>query len=240
MEDGAPIMKIGIIIVCRYDSKRLRGKILKNIQGKEVLIYIYERLKKVSFSNDIVVATSRESDDDEIAGFCDEHKINCFRGSKKDVSDRILHCAEEYDFDYFVRICGDNIFADYKLIDKMVKIAIENKYNFVSNLKNRTFPEGISVEILKTEFFKKIVRFFKTTEEKEHVTLYLYNHESEMKGFRYFYNDFCPEAKNIKLSLDDTNDLDFITTIIKNMKKKHTEYLLKDIYELSKGIMAVK
>ena len=37
-------MKIGIIILCRYDSNRLPGKILKRINGKPVLNYIIERL----------------------------------------------------------------------------------------------------------------------------------------------------------------------------------------------------
>ncbi|UCH12239.1 MAG: hypothetical protein JSW18_05345 [Candidatus Omnitrophota bacterium] len=228
--------EVGIIILCRYNSNRLPGKILMKIRGKEVLGYINERLSRVTSAKDIVVATSLEQDDDAIVDFCKRHKIKYFRGSKNDVARRILRCAEEYNFDYFVRICGDNVFIDYRLLDKMINIAIDGNYNFVSNLKGKTFPAGISIEILKTQFYKRIISRFKTADEKEHVTLYLCNHESEIGPHYYLYNDVCPESKTIKLSLDDINDLIFLKRIVKKMDKDHTEYLLKDIYEVSKDI----
>jgi len=103
-------------------------------------------------------------------------------------------------------------------------------------LKKRTFPAGISIEILKTEFFKRIISRFKTSEQREHVTLYLYEHESEVGKNYYFYNNICPEAKNIKLAVDDINDLNFIDKIVEKMDKHHTEYLLNDIYKLTKEI----
>jgi spore coat polysaccharide biosynthesis protein SpsF len=229
-------VKVGIVITCRYNSNRLPGKILMKIEGKEVLGYINERLLHVTSAKDIIVATSIEQDDDLIVDFCKSHRIKYYRGHKNDVAQRILECAVKHNFDYFVRICGDNIFTDYNLLDKMINIAIAGNYNFVSNLKGRTFPAGISIEILKTEFFRNIILRYKTSEQKEHVTLYLYDHELEIDSHYYFYNNICPEARSIKLALDDMNDLRFINKIIKEMDKDHTEYLMKDIYELSKKV----
>jgi len=228
------MVKVGIIIPCRYNSNRLPGKILIKIAGKEVLSYIIERLSYVTSAQDIVVATSVEQDDDPIVDFCEKYKVKYFRGPKKDVSRRVVECAEENGFDYFVRICGDSIFVDYALLDEMISIALNGNYTFVSNVKGRTFPEGISVEILKTEFYKEIVSRFETVEQKEHVTLYLYNHESEIGNHFYLYNNICPEAKGVKLALDNTDDLTFISKIVEKMDRDHTRYLLKDIYNLSK------
>ena len=229
-------VKVGIVITCRYNSNRLPGKILMKIEGKEVLGYINERLSHVTSANDIIVATSIEQDDDIIVDFCKSNGIKYYRGHKDDVAQRILECAVKHNFDYFARICGDNIFTDYDLLDKMINIAITGNYNLVSNLKGRTFPAGISIEILKTEFFRNIILRYKTSEQKEHVTLYLYDHELEIDSHYYFYNNICPEARSIKLALDDMNDLRFINKIIKEMDKDHTEYLMKDIYELSKKV----
>jgi len=232
-------VKVGIVITCRYNSNRLPGKILMKIEGKEVLGYINERLSHVTLANDIIVATSIEQDDDIIVDFCKSNGIKYYRGHKDDVAQRILECAVKHNFDYFARICGDNIFTDYDLLDKMINIAITGNYNLVSNLKGRTFPAGISIEILKTEFFRNIILRYKTSEQKEHVTLYLYDHELEIGSHYYFYNNICPEARSIKLALDDMNDLSFINKIIKKMDKDHTEYLMKDIYDLSKEILAI-
>ena len=123
-------MKIGLIILCRYNSSRLPGKILKQINGKEILTYIYERLLLSNYSNQIVVATSNNSDDDIIEEFCKTNQINCYRGSKDNVAQRFLDCATAFRFDYAVRINGDNILLDSHLIDKLVEISLkENTKN---------------------------------------------------------------------------------------------------------------
>ena len=54
--------KIGAVILCRYNSTRLPGKVLIKIAGKEALGYVYERLLKVMPSENIVVETSEAND----------------------------------------------------------------------------------------------------------------------------------------------------------------------------------
>ena len=66
-------MRVGIIVVCRYDSTRLPGKVLRQIEAKPVLSYIFERVKKVSKACDVVVATSNEKSEDPIEEFCQQN-----------------------------------------------------------------------------------------------------------------------------------------------------------------------
>ncbi len=231
--------RVGVIVLCRYDSNRLPGKILKKIKGKEILGYVCERLSLTTKADGIVVATSVEENDDIIIDFCERHNINYFRGSKNNVAERIVQCAKEYNFDYFVRICGDNVFTDYKLVDEMIGIAVQGDYDFVSNIKGRTFPPGISVEILKTDFYEKLVPNFKTAEHKEHVTMYLYENESEAGKHHFVYCEADPDVASVKLVLDDDNNFRFIKSIIENMDKDHTRYLFNDICELSREISNV-
>ena len=47
--------KVGIIIEARVNSQRLFGKVLKKIKGKATLELMIERLKSVSFLNDIII-----------------------------------------------------------------------------------------------------------------------------------------------------------------------------------------
>ena len=58
--------KLGCIIFARYDSKRLRGKVLKNVCNKPLLEIIYLRLTKVFSKDNIVIATSKDKEDKEI------------------------------------------------------------------------------------------------------------------------------------------------------------------------------
>ena len=50
--------KIVAIIQARYNSFRLRGKILKKIVGYPSIELVYKRLKKSTLLNEIIIATS--------------------------------------------------------------------------------------------------------------------------------------------------------------------------------------
>jgi len=225
---NATAAKIGVIILSRYNSARLPGKALIKIAGKEVLGYVYERLLCVMAPEDIVVATSEEKDDQAIVDYCAARKMNYFRGPKDNVAQRFLLCGQKFHFDYLIRICGDNILLDHALFARMVKIALEGQYDLVSNAKNRTFPRGISVEIVKRSFYEQAIKQMTAKEDQEHVTSYLYRHE-DLGRYFFVYNKEHPKMKDIKLALDDADDLRFLTKIIMAMGQDHCTYALKDI-----------
>ena len=120
-------MKIGIIVLCRYNSSRLPGKILLKISGKTILQHIIDRLLCVKGGYPICVATSSEIDDKPIIDYCKGNNIKFFDGSKKNVASRFLNCAKANNFDYATRINGDNLFTDPLIIEDMINIAKTNK-----------------------------------------------------------------------------------------------------------------
>lgn len=224
-------MNIGFVILCRYNSSRLPGKILKKISGKPILMYIIERLIQVIPIENIVVATSTEESDNPIAEYCKENQINVFRGSLNNVALRFLKCAEKYNFDYTTRINGDNIFVDIQTLKEMCKLAESRKYDFISNVKNRTFPKGMSIEIIRTSFLKEGFKNFNKDEYFEHVTLYFYENDKG-QNFYYFYNNICPEAAGLQMAIDTEADFNTIENIIKCFSEIHTNYGLKEIFFL--------
>ena len=216
-------MKVGIIVICRYNSSRLPGKILKKINGKPLLSYIIERLQLSIYHENIVIATSNQITDAPIVEYCQKHDIPYFKGDLKNVSQRFSDCMHFFKFDYGVRINGDNIFTDPKLVDQAISLALENNYDFVSNVKGRTFPTGMSVEVVSSEFYKEQILNFREDRHFEHVTLYFY--ENEWAGnFLFFTNEEMPEAKGLKMAVDTTNDFNFVSSIIKKMEKPHFSY----------------
>ncbi len=225
-------MNIGFIILCRYNSRRLPGKILKKINGKPILQYIIERLQTVINSNNIVIATSEEETDDPIESYCLNNNINLFRGSLENVSGRFLACAENYGFDFATRINGDNFFMDASTLREMIKITCTGKYNFVSNLKGRTFPKGMSIEIVRTDFYKDKFQQFSSNDDFEHVTLNLYQNESESDKFYHYKNTQCPEAGGIQLAIDDQDDFHLAEQIIHTFAEDHTRYGLNEVFQL--------
>lgn len=226
------MVKTGVIILSRYDSNRLPGKALRTIHDKPILEYIVERVTKVISVERVVVATSSLSSDDPIATFTKEKGIKLFRGSKENVAERFYHAGAQNSFDYAIRINGDNIFAEMNVLKQVIQLASTNLYDFITNVKKRTFPRGMSVECVRLSYFKELLPgISKNPDFAEHVTLYFYGHDAKGKH-KYIYNHKYPDVAGIQLALD-THD-DFIRTqkIINTFTKPHYHYNLGEIKEI--------
>ena len=103
--------------------------------------------------------------------YCIKNQIKYFRGDLENVAERFLHAGLKFDYDYAIRVNGDNLFLDHKLISEMISILDLNHYDLVSNVKDRTFPKGISVEIVNMKFYKKLFDKFNQSKYQEHVTI---------------------------------------------------------------------
>lgn len=222
-------MNIGIAIVCRFNSSRFPGKILHVVQKNTVLENIIYRIKKNLPKNEICVATSINKSDDVIYDLCKERNFNIYRGDLNDVSGRLLKCAKENNWDYFVRINGDNIFADIESLENMIEHILIKNPNFITNVPSRTFPYGMSIEILKTSFYEMLYNSGKLSfSDKEHVTKWLYKNLESHEYIEYKNTKY----KNIKgrmLALDNKQDLVLINKILNFSKKAITNITLSDI-----------
>ncbi len=225
--------KTGIIILCRYNSTRLPGKILKEIDGQPVLQHIVNKIRQVVPQENIIIATSEEKTDTPIVEYCHQTGLNYYRGSLNNVSLRFLEAAQNNRLDFAVRINGDNFFVNYPLLDEMINIAVTNDYDFVSNVKGRTFPKGMSIEIVKTQFYKQMYSQFESEGDFEHVTIYLYHNDEKIPNKKYIYNRSVPEAAGIQLSIDTQEDFDRTIYIYSRLKNKDI-FDLKEIYKLYK------
>jgi len=223
-------MRTGIIILCRFDSIRLSGKILKPIIEKPILSYILERVAFVDPHLKIIVATSNEQSDDPIESYCQENQVSIYRGSKINVAHRFFSCAEKANLDFAIRINGDNIFTDPIIIRKMIEFSHTGHYNFLSNVQGRTFPPGISVEMVNVEIMKKNISMFNDYEQ-EHVMPYFYKHLPGDQILHHKNSEF-KYPKGLHLALDTKHDFKKIETIIQNMSKPHWTYSTKEIIDL--------
>ena len=201
------------IIQARSSSKRFKNKVMKIVYGKPLISYVIESVKKSKKIKKIVVATSTNKSDDKLVNFLIKNKINFYRGSLANVAMRLLDAAKIYRVPYFVRISGDSPFIDYKLINRAIDIKkkLSNKYDLITNIFPRTFPSGMSVEIIKTKTLEKTIDKFSKF-DLEHVTPYFYNNHKFFK-----IRNFKSQKKiKKKYSIDRPIDLNRLKGLFKN------------------------
>lgn len=169
---------IGAIIFIRSDSRRLPRKTFLPLGSKPLYSWTVDALRQLPLHN-IIVATSDENTDDDLVQILRAKNISYFRGPKEDIAQRAIHCCEEFGFEYFIRVNGDSPFVNLPLLREGLA-KMKEGIEFVTNLSPRSYPYGISCEILELKKFKEIYDKF-STEEKTHITKYIYKHLAEIK-----------------------------------------------------------
>lgn len=210
-------MKIVAVIPARLTSKRLPKKILKKIRNVNILEIIYKKLTKIFEKKNIFVITSRQKSDDLLVNFCNKKKFNIFRGSLNNVFSRTQKIANLLKADGILRINGDSPLIINNEIKKALKIFRTNKYDLVTNIFPRSFPVGMSIEIIKTEALNKVEKKIYKKNHKEHLTKYFYDN---YKHIRIFNIKKKKNYSNINLAVDTLEDFEKIKKIYLNIKKK--------------------
>ena len=138
-----------------------------------------------------------------------KYNIKVFQGSTNDLMERTINCSKKYKFNYFLRVCGDRPFFDYKYIDKLISElnSLKNiKYDLISNNKKDKFvDQGLTVEILSINSLKNINRIFLNKYNKENITSFYYDNPKKfnIKYIKSPTNWF----RNNKYTIDTIEDL---------------------------------
>lgn len=169
------------ILQARVSSTRLPGKVLKPLLGEPMLVRQIERIRRAKSIDQVVVATSLAPDDDAIESLCRSHELTCFRGSLEDVLDRFYQVACAYPADSVVRLTGDCPLIDPDLIDRVAELHEKGGFDYTSNSVERTYPDGLDVEVVRFDSLRQAWRDAKLQSEREHVTSYLYKHPELFK-----------------------------------------------------------
>ena len=189
----------------RMSSRRFPGKVMKVIQGKNLIDIVYMNLKKTKKIKKIVILTSKNKSDDVLCEHLKKKKILFFRGNLNNVYKRFYDAINYFKVDQFIRITGDSPLINTKIIDKCIQKNKNNEYDIVTNVFPRTFPIGQSVELIKSNVFKKYKnKILKNKKYKEHVSTFFYENASKFK-IKNIYNK--ENQSKLNLSINFKNDI---------------------------------
>jgi spore coat polysaccharide biosynthesis protein SpsF len=203
---------IRVFVQARMSSSRYPGKMLAPLAGRPVLAHVVENAAEAVGLDRIVVLTSSDLTDDPLAGYAERFLgVDVYRGELANVFSRFQGALSKYPCQWFIRVCGDSPLIDSRLIKKMVQ-RIRPQDDLVTNVAERTFPPGQSVEILKSSTFASIDSGSLGFAQREHVTSCYYANPD-----LYIVNpvrSVHPELASQKMVLDSLEDLLSIEKIL--------------------------
>tara|TARA_X000001036_G_scaffold275022_1_gene255434 strand:+ start:980 stop:2743 length:1764 start_codon:yes stop_codon:yes gene_type:complete len=211
--------RVAAVILSRLKSKRLPGKALKIINDESLMTHLIKRVKLAKNVNKIIMATTRNKEDEKICKIAKKNKISFYRGDEKNVLKRMYEATKKLKCDISIRITGDDILIDPFYLDKLIKFHLENNLEY-SNNKN--LPGGTEVEIFNTNILKFLLDTIDDLSGTEYLTFFIQRYKDQ----------FITGSLNIpkkhqsqqSLTIDTTNDFLFVKKFLKLMSKNKMKY----------------
>lgn len=191
------------VIHARMSSKRLPGKVLRKAHGLPLLGHLIDRLEHCEGLNGVMIATSSDPLDEAVSNYAVERGIPCFQGDLSDVAARLIECAKQFKIEHMVRISGDSPMLDQSFVSQALNIYRRERPSLVTNVQQRTFPKGQSVEIFSRETLSSAWHSGLSDSDKEHVTPYFYRHPEKYSILNMSYPGL---RGDVQLSVDTEQD----------------------------------
>lgn len=232
-------VKFLVTIEARMNSTRLPGKVCFELEkSKTVLGILIDRIRKSKYIDQILVATTIKTVDDRIVEIAKKKECLFYRGSEKNVLNRLASATKDRKINCIIQLTGDNPLIDPLVIDYIANFFISNypRYDFVTNNNlfdyTRSVPAGMTVSIFKKSSLQKITRLANKRDHFEHPALFFYREgkkQFKIKNLK-MPKKWCPNFRP-RLTLDTKEDFVFLKKIYKKLKKIRN-FTLVDILKL--------
>ena len=201
------------IVQARVGSSRLPRKGLLEIADQPMIAHVLDRALAIDGVDGVVLATTVDPADDELADFARARKIPCTRGSQADVLDRFRQTAAEHSAAVIMRVAGD-----CPLLDPHVSGLVLADYlrrgdvDYVSNVHPPMYPDGLDTEVFSRQALERAWREAELPSDREHVTPYIWRNPGTFQ-LANFPPDAGPSQAHLRWTVDECADLDFVRAV---------------------------
>lgn len=225
--------KVVASIEARMSSSRLPRKVLMPVLGKPILFYLVERLKSVSSIDEIVLATTINSQDDALEDFARSNDIQCYRGSEDDVILRVAEAVRSVNGNTIVEITGDCPLLDAEITSQVISLYEYSNVKYASNAHIRSYPDGMDVQVFSLDTLAHSEKMTSNRLHREHVSLHIRENPTLFPQA----NLLAPPSMHqpqLGLTLDEIDDFRLIKLVIEHLYPKTPLFSCQDILRFLK------
>lgn len=225
--------KVMCVIQARVNSKRLPGKILLDMHGRNILQRTIDTAKQIDGLSEIYVATTKSLEDDTVREIAKKESVKCIRGSVKDVRSRFLALAKKEPDSILVRITGDNPLTSPQLAELLLKEYVELRESSATPsylaFDFQSILEGTGSEVICSPKFVEISKHSDSDFDKEHVT--------EKLRRRSTYSRIMPPKtlrnRTHSVTIDQQTDYEKVKNITDGLWHFPTDRIIERLLSLS-------
>jgi|TARA_B100000315_G_C14525551_1_gene563644 spore coat polysaccharide biosynthesis protein SpsF (cytidylyltransferase family) len=215
-------------------STRLPGKVLKDINGKPLIEILLHRLSLSKKIDKIILATSKNSEDNLLTEIVQQLGFDVYRGSEHDVLDRYYQASIKYNPKVIIRVTGDCPIIDPKLVDSVIYKFLISNVNYASNTMPRTFPDGLDLSVFSFSTLKLTWIKAKSDYDREHVTSFMRTDNQFSRINVSNPKDYSKE----RWTVDEKEDLSVITEII-DYFSPNLDFSWRDVIKYNNSILTM-
>ncbi len=215
-----PEGKIVAVLCVRLTSERFPRKALAQVGSQVTLLeQCIQRLQKAKSVGTIIIATSSDSGDDDIANFAEDANVLCYRGSLHNVVERMWDAVHTMGNGepLVYRAMGDQPFMDWEALDRSAALMLENGWDNIMPLSFKEDPVyGAGVAPWSYSAFQMIRENSTSPEELQHAGMWLRKNISKVNYGLIDLPHWCYRPH--RLELDTPEDLQFVQELHLTMK----------------------
>lgn len=214
--------KTGLCLIARLKSTRLPNKTFIDIHGKSALERLFDRARLCAVDR-IVVATSKLDSDRPLLDAAAEAGFESYAGDPEEPLQRMIACAEKWDWTHIARVTGDTVFLDPGLLDLAVRKAADDNLDYVSMWDA---PIGAHCEIIRLSALKAIARHMRASFTSEYLSWFLFGNPN----LRTAELDIpATVRRDWRLTLDTPEDLQDVRAAVKLLGPERSDYTLEEL-----------
>jgi glutamate-1-semialdehyde 2,1-aminomutase len=205
-------LKTVAIVQARMGSARFPNKVMQPICATPMIGLLLGRLAKARRIDQIVLATSEDPRNEQLAHYVRELGYEVYRGSEEDVLDRYYVAAKRYGADVVVRITGDCPLIDPEVVDAVIEKFSSSGVDYASNSAPPTYPDGLDTEVFSAQALEAAWSGANSSYEREHVTPFMSESSQFARGSHVNASDESAE----RWTVDEPEDFEVVRKVFEH------------------------
>ncbi|MCX7905079.1 MAG: 3-deoxy-manno-octulosonate cytidylyltransferase [Elusimicrobiales bacterium] len=178
-------MKICAVIPARYSSTRFPGKVIYTLCGKPVVIWVWERVKKIRELSFCYIAT----DSEKVYEVCKKYNAPVIMTSSNHQSgtDRVWEVASKVNADIYINVQGDEPFIKEECITLPLRLILKEKEFDITSAASiiKDINQINDINVVKVVFENKKAIYFSRLPVPYHFVSNNLNENSEVFYYRH-------------------------------------------------------